>query len=240
LICNFTKILKNMINYKQPQIQQVPSRRSFAFQFATISGLLVSGSAFAQTAAYSGKLTKTPNTPPEELNAFGGGLPNWRQSGKGALRFFGFKAYDAYLWVGGAVPANQNPSQSPLIAKSLFALEIVYSASLNAQEIVNVSMLEMSRLKQLSDGQRKMWTDEMNKTFPSVKAGDRLTGVYLPKVGTRFFFNGKLISEINDVAFGEAFFAIWLDERAKKPELRRELLGLPPGAAPSSAADKAG
>ena len=174
------------------------------------------------------------------MGGIGGIASTWRLLGSGALRFFGFKAYDAYLWVSGVVPNSQNPTLSPLVAKSLFALEIVYSTALNAQEIVNVSILEMSRLKRLSDGQRKMWTDEMNKTFPSVKAGDRLTGVYLPKVGTRFFFNGKLISEINDVAFGEAFFAIWLDERAKKPELRRELLGLPPGAAPSSAADKAG
>lgn len=232
-----------MIHYKNISLAESPTRRTFGFQFATISALLVSGNATAQATAPTSKPIRVANTPPEELSGMGGigGIAStWRLLGSGALRFFGFKAYDAYLWVSGVVPNSQNPTLSPLVAKSLFALEIVYSTALNAQEIVNVSILEMSRLKRLSDGQRKMWTDEMNKTFPSVKAGDRLTGVYLPKVGTRFFFNGKLISEINDVAFGEAFFAIWLDERAKKPELRRELLGLPPGAAPSSAADKAG
>jgi hypothetical protein len=225
-----------MINYSTPQLVNVVTRRSFGFQFATISALLVSGGTHAQSLATTGKSVKISTTPPDELNVFGGGLPSWRLLGNGALRFFGFKAYDAFLWVNGAIPASQNPLQS----KSLFALEIVYSTSLNAQEIVNVSMLEMTRLKRMSDAQRKLWTAEMNKTFPSVKSGDRLTGVYLPIVGTRFFFNGKLISEINDTAFGEAFFAIWLDEGAKKPELRRELLGLPPTVAPAQAVDKAG
>jgi Chalcone isomerase-like len=58
-----------------------------------------------------------------------------------------------------------------------------------------------------------------------VKSGDKLTGVFLPKQGTRFFFNGRLTAEINDPAFGDAFFAIWLDEKTKQPGLRRALLG---------------
>lgn len=169
------------------------------------------------------KTVKTAGIAPDELNAFGGGSSAWRMQGTGALRFFGFKAYDALLWSTGAAGANASPLQN----KSLFALEIVYNTSLTSDEIVNVSLLEMARLKRLTDSQRKNWTAEMTKFFPSVKSGDRLTGVYVPKVGTRFFFNGKQISEINDPAFGDAFFAIWLDEGAKKPDLRRALLGLP-------------
>lgn len=68
----------------------------------------------------------------------------------------------------------------------------------------------------------------MQRTFPNVAQGDRLTGVFVPKVGTRFFFNSRLIAEINDPAFGDAFFAIWLDEGTKRPDLRRALLGLTP------------
>jgi Chalcone isomerase-like len=169
------------------------------------------------------KTVKAAGTVPDELNAFASGVSAWRMQGAGALRFFGFKAYDAMLWSTGAAGSSSSPLQS----KSLFALEIVYNTSLTSDEIVNVSLLEMARLKRLTDVQRKTWTAEMTKFFPSVKTGDRLTGVYVPKLGTRFFFNGKLISEINDPAFGDAFFAIWLDEGAKKPDLRRALLGLP-------------
>jgi hypothetical protein len=44
-------------------------------------------------------------------------------------------------------------------------------------------------------------------------------------MGTRFFFNSRLTSEINDPDFGDAFFAIWLDAKAKRLDLRRALLG---------------
>jgi hypothetical protein len=145
--------------------------------------------------------------------------------GTGALRFFGFKAYDANLW--SLAPARVNP----LADKNLFALEIVYNTSIKAEEIVNVSLVEMARLKRLTDLQIRTWTADMQRTFPSVVSGDRLTGVYVPKVGTRFFLNSRLIAEINDPAFGNAFFAIWLDEGTKRPDLRRSLLALAPVAA---------
>ena len=158
---------------------------------------------------------------PTELGAFGQGSV-WRMQGTGALRFFGFKAYDANLWSAGAAKAN------PLIDKSLFALEIVYNTGIKADEIVNVSLIEMARLRKLTDLQIKTWAADMQRTFPNVAQGDRLTGVFVPKVGTRFFLNSRLIAEINDPAFGDAFFAIWLDEGTKRADLRRALLGLPP------------
>lgn len=183
--------------------------------------------AAAQPAAKAPTLPKVPS----ELSAFGQNA-TWQMLGTGALRFFGFKAYDANLWVVGAGRANPttNLTPNPLADKSLFALEIVYNTGIKAEEIVNVSLIEMARLRKLSDAQIKAWTADMQRTFPNVSQGDRLTGVYVPKVGTRFFFNSKLIAEINDPAFGDAFFAIWLDEGTKRAELRRALLGMAPAA----------
>jgi hypothetical protein len=158
---------------------------------------------------------------PVELAAFASPAAPWRLQGTGALRFFGFKAYDAYLWVTGN-------TLDPLLSRTLFALEIVYNTSVTSDEIVNVSLVEMARLRRLSQEQVKYWGDQMQKGIPSVKSADQLVGVYVPKSGTRFFLNGRLVSEINDPAFGDAFFAIWLDEGTKRPELRRALLGLPP------------
>ena len=184
------------------------------------------GSASVASAQTTAPATAAPGARlkiPGELAAFGQSAA-WQMQGTGVLRFFGFKAYDANLWTAGPLKAN------PLADKSLFALEIVYNASIKADEIVNVSLVEMARLKKLSDVQIKSWTADMQRTFPSVVSGDRLTGVYVPKVGTRFFLNSRLIAEINDPAFGDAFFAIWLDEGTKRPELRRALLGQPAAA----------
>jgi hypothetical protein len=196
---------------------QAPTRRQFSQMVAGIAMLSPALHAAAQAPAKAPAAAKAPT----ELSAFGQSAV-WQMQGTGALRFFGFKAYDANLWTSGSAKNN------PLADKSLFALEIVYNTGIKAEEIVNVSLIEMARLKKLTDLQIKTWTADMQRTFPNVVQGDRLTGVYVPKVGTRFFFNSKLIAEINDPAFGDAFFAIWLDEGTKRAELRRALLGLPP------------
>ena len=156
--------------------------------------------------------------PPAELAAFTSQSAPWRMLGTGALRFFGFKAYDASLWV-------MSASTDPLKDKATLALDIEYNTALKAEEIVNVSLVEMARLRKASEAQIRTWTAQMQKTFPAVQKGDKLLGVHLPTVGARFFFNGKLIAEINDPAFSEAFFAIWLDPATKRPELRSALLG---------------
>jgi hypothetical protein len=60
--------------------------------------------------------------------------------------------------------------------------------------------------------------------FPDVEKGRKLAGVNLPGTGARFYFDGQLLGSIDDPAFARAFFAIWLDERTKAPQLRESLL----------------
>lgn len=95
---------------------------------------------------------------PTELGAFGQGSV-WRMQGTGDLRFFGFKADNANLWSSGAAKSN------PLIDKSLFALEIVYNTGIKADEIVNVSLIEMARLRKLTDLQIKPGQPTCNGRF---------------------------------------------------------------------------
>ena len=153
---------------------------------------------------------------PAELSAYG---PNWRAKGTGALRFFGFKAYDATLWL-------PNVASGVFSYGRPFALDIVYNTYVKASDINNTSLIEMSRISSASPDQVKTWSAFMENTFVDVKTGDRLLGVHLPSVGARFFLNGKLLGETSDTAFSEAFFKIWLDPKARKPELRNALLGL--------------
>jgi Chalcone isomerase-like len=200
-----------------------PRRRNFNRTIALATLLTSAPAAWAQSPAPAAAKPAKPL--PSELAAFAIATAPWQLQGTGALRFFGFKAYDANLWVASA--AATPPTATPVAAKSQFALEIVYNTSIKGEEIVNVSLVEMARLRKLNNEQVRSWTAEMKKSFPNVVAGDRLTGVYLPSSGTRFFFNGKLVSEISDPLFGDAFFAIWLDEQTKRSELRRQLLGLP-------------
>ena len=206
-------------------------------------GKSLAGWAFASAALHAAAQSPSATVPalktgtvPSELASFGQGAA-WQIQGSGTLRFFGFKAYDATLWTAPSPPSPPSPPSSspplssppaasnPFATKELFALEIVYNTGIKSEEIVNVSLVEMTRLRRVTEVQLKTWTAEMQRTFPSVVKGDRLIGLHVPKAGTRFFFNSRLIAEINDPAFSDAFFAIWLDPSTKRPDLRKQLLG---------------
>lgn len=151
---------------------------------------------------------------PSELNAY---ALAWIAKGSGVLRFFGFKAYDATLWI----PATQSGFE----LNRTFALDIRYNASVKAADIVNTSMIEMTRIASATPEQVKAWTGFMTGLFVDVKSGDRLVGVRLPEKGARFFLNGKLLGETPDEGFSDAFFRIWLDPKTSRPALRDTLLG---------------
>jgi hypothetical protein len=152
---------------------------------------------------------------PSELLPYG---TSWVPRGSGALRFFGFKAYDATLWV--------IQGQTPFSFSKPFALDIRYATSVTAKDIANTSLIELQRISSSSPEQIAAWSAFMDSVFVDVKAGDRLMGVHLPSAGVRFFHNGKLIGESTDVVFSEAFFKIWLDPKTKRKDLRNALLAL--------------
>jgi hypothetical protein len=66
----------------------------------------------------------------------------------------------------------------------------------------------------------------MTRAFPDVRAGDSITGVFLPGRGVQFWFGEQLRAEVTDLEFARAFFDIWLDPRTREPALRERLLGL--------------
>jgi len=72
--------------------------------------------------------------------------------------------------------------------------------------------------------QRTRWSAQMKQLFPDVREGDRLTGVFDPARGVRFFHNDQPIGSIDDTDFGRAFFSIWLDERTQAPSLRTSVM----------------
>jgi hypothetical protein len=173
--------------------------------------------ATAQPAAAAGAVDASGTAAaPAELAPYGKG---WRVQGNGMLRFYGFKVYDASLWLTG--------SETSMSFTRPFALDIRYATSVKGRDIANTSLIEMQRISSSSPEQIQAWGQLLNTVFVDVKSGDRIIGVHLPREGVRFFLNGKLLAETSDAAFSEAFFKIWLDPKTKRPELRQALLGLP-------------
>lgn len=141
-----------------------------------------------------------------------------RLIGEGRLRWFGFAVYDARLFATGALLDPARYGRSP------FALELRYARKLAGEEIAQASHREITRMGFGSETQRNGWLQAMRRLFPDVQSGDRITGVNLPEGRVLFYRNDSRLGSIDERAFGEAFFAIWLDARTVAPELRRSLL----------------
>ena len=145
-------------------------------------------------------------------------ISNARLAGQGSFRWFGFKIYDAQLWVGD----RGYQADSPESAK--FALSLTYARDLYGKHIARTSIDEISKLGYGTGAQQAAWLSRMEALFPDVHEGTRISGIYLPEHGARFYLNGDLLGEIADTEFASAFFAIWLDPRSSAASLRTNLL----------------
>ena len=141
-------------------------------------------------------------------------LPQARQAGQGVFTYFGLKIYEAQLWVGEKGYQSGEP----------FVLDLLYARKLDGGKIAEASANEMEKLNAGTPVQRKAWLARMKEIFPDVKDGSRISGVFLPNSGARFYIDGKPLASIPDPEFARAFFAIWLDPGTSAGKLRTALL----------------
>lgn len=183
------------------------STRSCARSAALAAGLVV---ALALPDLHA-RAVKPPPLPAEVISA----VPGLSPRGGGELRFLGLSIYDGFLW--SAVSAD------PL--EGALALDLHYHRKLDGAKIAERSVSEIVKLGYGSTEDHNRWGAWMQRVFPDVHKGDRLTGVRTPGRGARFFHNGRPIGELEDDAFARAFFGIWLDPRTSQPGFRKLLLG---------------
>ena len=155
------------------------------------------------------------STAPAELAAE---WPASKLQGQGRLTFMTLRVYEARLWTG-ANPVGADWSGS------LMGMELIYARSLSGAKIAERSLAEMQRQGEIDSTRSARWLSAMKQVFPDVKEGDRITGVNVPGVGARFFFNGKLVGDVRDADFARLFFGIWLSPKTSEPALREALLG---------------
>lgn len=156
--------------------------------------------------------------PPAELLA---ALPQARLVGRGTLRFFGLPVYEARLWAAPGFDAARYDSQP-------FALELRYSRKLRGPDIAERSIVEMKRVGSFTAAQARAWQALMERAFPDVVAGDRLSGVHMGAGQVSFFHNGRPTAQLDDTAFARLFFGIWLAPQTSAPALRQALVGEAP------------
>ncbi len=132
--------------------------------------------------------------------------------GEAELYKFFMHIYDASVWTDSPRWSYDTP----------FALTIVYQYEFTTKQLVDRTIVEMERIH----GKGAAWRYDLEKSFPDVKEGDRITAVFRPNYGVSFYYNGKMRRSIKSRDFAVAFFDIWLSAKTSEPSLRRDLLNL--------------
>lgn len=144
-------------------------------------------------------------------------LPLGQAVGAGRMRYLLWDVFDATLWAQAGFRGAQ-------YFEHAFALELRYLRKLSAASLVESSLQEMRRVGTLETNKETQWAAAMQTAFADVLPGDRITGVHLPGVGARFYFNGRLRAKVDDAGFSRSFFGIWLSPTTSEPRLRSALL----------------
>lgn len=176
-------------------------------------GICLSASAVTSTGA--GSTAATQGLPGAAAHPQ---LTGSRLQGEATLRFIGLRIYHARLW---ALPdfRSDKLGEQPLL------LELDYLRDFKGSAIAERSLQEMRRVGTVSEAQGQRWLEQMQRIFPDVKAGDRLTGQWLPGQGAAFWHNGRSIGRIPEAEFASLFFGIWLSPGTSEPDMRLALLG---------------
>ncbi len=136
--------------------------------------------------------------------------------GSTTLRVFFFRIYDSTLYS----PDGEYQGIEPGLT-----LVIDYNRNIPARELIARTQEEW-RAQSLFDTENEQWLVELQTLWPDINKGDSLTVEATEDLGSRFYFNGEVIGEINNSRFTEEFLAIWLSPDSSYPEQRRELVGL--------------
>lgn len=109
--------------------------------------------------------------------------------------------------------------------KQVKALRIEYYKTIDKQALVEATAEQWQHLG-YSPADIAQWVAPLQRIWPNVAPGDRLTLLVNQSGMSQFYLADQLIGQIDDPRFGEAFLAIWLSENTSEPKLRQQLLGL--------------
>lgn len=163
--------------------------------------------------------------PPGRPGCLSGQLPDAALLGYGDFRWLGLTIYQASLWSPAARWPGGSEQQNQPLTRLPYALDLRYSVALSSAQICSAARTEMARQPKFSETDLQRWHRHLLNIIPSVEAGQRLTGIYQPGAGSRFFFNDRFLAEQNEADFAEAFFGIWLSDSSSQPALRSALTG---------------
>lgn len=137
------------------------------------------------------------------------------KQGEGEMKYLFWTLYRAEYFSG-------KPSAAP--GEKPEALRITYQKSISRQALLDATYDQWSKLG-YTDNLTSDWLATLSAIWPDVEPGDQLTLLVTTDGRSEFYLSDRMIGELSDERFGDAFLSIWLSERTTEPDLRLQLLG---------------
>jgi hypothetical protein len=143
-------------------------------------------------------------------------LPGAQRTGQASYHMLGIHLFNAEAFAAGGDFSWQRP----------FALTLTYERSARQTTLINRSISEMRQRSGGSAASLAPLRAQLERCFPDIARGDRVTGVSTGANTARFYYNGAERCEVNWPGFRRTFFGIWLDGRdGRAAELSAQLRG---------------
>ncbi|WP_462159961.1 chalcone isomerase family protein [Pseudoalteromonas sp. GB56] len=134
--------------------------------------------------------------------------------GEGVMTYMFWDVYEAKLFTpSGEYQFGQHPMR----------LTLTYLRDFKAKDIVKATKDQWRHLGKPEHVQA--YGPVIEDLWPDIRKGDSLSYETTALGIGAFYFNGELLTEIEDSQFSDAFTAIWLSPDTSEPKLRKKLIG---------------
>lgn len=143
-------------------------------------------------------------------------LPGAQKTGEASFQLLGIRLFNAEAYAPGGAFSWEQP----------FALALTYERSAQQSTLLNRTISEMGRRGAGNARALAPLRTQLERCFPNIARGDRVTGVSTGPNTARFYHNGTQRCEVSWPGFRRAFFGIWLDGRdGRAAQLSAQLRG---------------
>ncbi|MEH6452007.1 MAG: chalcone isomerase family protein [Psychromonas sp.] len=138
-----------------------------------------------------------------------------RLVGQGGMSWMFMDIYQASLYSQDGTYQHSNYPQ---------ALTINYKKNISKSQLIKATKEQWKKLS-VDNKRYQPWINDLNRLWPDIAKGDKLT-LFIEQGGNGYFYhNGQLIGSVDSPDFAPAFLSIWLSEKTSQPRLRKKLIG---------------
>ncbi len=151
--------------------------------------------------------------------------------GETSLKKLGFHVYDASFWSNNRKSHSESllsnkSNMTDYVRSNICVLSITYARNIKAEKLITRTKKEWLRLGYKNTYPINDWIIMLRNIWPDVKKNDQLIVVSTPQGQSVFYDENKRLGTIDDINFGPAFLAIWVDKNSRYKKNRLELIGV--------------